>query len=67
MFAYRYYRSEQAAQRWRDSGIDKPAGWVMGRYKYDKHAAAQQLCDHLIALGINAEVVAVGAFKAMVP
>jgi len=58
LFAIKYYRTEQAAQLYRDHGVtDKPAGWVRGRLKYLKHRDAQRDADTLIDRGVAAEVI----------
>jgi hypothetical protein len=56
-YVIKYYRTPDVSQAWRRSGIDKPAGWVVGKAVYPTIFAAQRDADYFTAHGITAEVV----------
>lgn len=60
-FAVKYYRSPQAAEWFKQHGIDKPEGWVLGQARFMGREGAEKEANRFRSAGITAEIVGAAA------
>lgn len=46
-YAIRYYRDNFWAEKWRELGVCKPAGWRLSPHRYQKRIDAEKCAQHI--------------------